>query len=51
MRMPIKFTKTPAQIHRMTPRLGENSAEILTEAGYSEAEIQALIASGVTNAG
>lgn len=48
VRMPMKFSKTPAQIRRMTPRLGENSAEILTEAGYSEAEIQALIASGVT---
>lgn len=38
-----KFSESPAGIHRMAPRLGEHSREVLREAGMSEAEIQAVI--------
>ncbi len=45
---PIRFSKTPSSIRRLQPRLGEQSAEILTEAGYSEAEIADLMAKKVS---
>ena len=41
---PIRFSETPSTIRRMPPRLGEQSAEILAEAGYSESEVEALFA-------
>ena len=40
-----KFSEDPPGIHRMAPRLGEHSYEILRELGYSEPEIDALVAS------
>ncbi len=43
----LNFSGTPTAIRLAAPRLGEHSAEILAEAGYSGAEIQALRASGV----
>jgi crotonobetainyl-CoA:carnitine CoA-transferase CaiB-like acyl-CoA transferase len=33
------------------PRLGEHSEEILREAGYSEAELAALVAAGIAGNG
>jgi crotonobetainyl-CoA:carnitine CoA-transferase CaiB-like acyl-CoA transferase len=38
-----KFSESPAGIHRMAPRLGEHSREVLREAGLSDAEIQAAV--------
>jgi crotonobetainyl-CoA:carnitine CoA-transferase CaiB-like acyl-CoA transferase len=43
-----RFGKTPPAIERLPPRLGEHSVEILREAGFSDAEIQAMLASGAT---
>lgn len=43
---PIKLSLTPVSYRRPPPLLGEHSREILLEAGYVEAEIEALVASG-----
>jgi crotonobetainyl-CoA:carnitine CoA-transferase CaiB-like acyl-CoA transferase len=50
MGVPSRWSESPPEIRRPAPRLGEHSAEILREAGYSEAEIDAMQASGVTSA-
>ena len=39
---PIKFSETPGQVERAAPLLGEHSREVLTQLGYSGAEIDAL---------
>jgi crotonobetainyl-CoA:carnitine CoA-transferase CaiB-like acyl-CoA transferase len=46
-RPPTKFAKTPANIRRLAPRLGEHSAELLREIGYDEAAIRDLAGRGV----
>ena len=48
--IPAAYSRTPASIRRLPPRLGEHSVEILREAGLSPAEIDALLASGATRA-
>lgn len=48
MATPSAWSRTPPGALRPAPRLGEHSAEILREAGYAEADIEAMIASGVT---
>ena len=47
MRNAARFEKTPAAIRRGAPALGEQSDEILAEAGYTPAEIAGLRADGV----
>ncbi len=44
---PIKFSRTPGGTRRPPPRFAEHGTEILTQHGYTEAEIDALTASGV----
>jgi crotonobetainyl-CoA:carnitine CoA-transferase CaiB-like acyl-CoA transferase len=48
MSLPGTWSGTPPGKLRPAPRLGEHSAEILREAGYTAAEINAMIASRVT---
>ena len=50
-RAAARFSRTPAEIRRGAPALGEHTREILGELGYSAAEIAALRADGVINAG
>jgi crotonobetainyl-CoA:carnitine CoA-transferase CaiB-like acyl-CoA transferase len=44
--LPIKFSATPGGPRWGAPLLGQHSREILGEHGYSEAEIEALLAEG-----
>ena len=46
--IPATYSKTPGDIRRLQPRLGEHSVEVLREAGISQAEIDAMLASGAT---
>jgi crotonobetainyl-CoA:carnitine CoA-transferase CaiB-like acyl-CoA transferase len=49
--IPVTFSETPGDILRHPPALGEHSAEVLKDAGYSAEEIAALAATGVTRLG
>jgi crotonobetainyl-CoA:carnitine CoA-transferase CaiB-like acyl-CoA transferase len=44
---PVTLSRTPAQLARATPALGEHTSEILNELGYSEAQQHALRDKGV----
>src|ERR1700733_6270743 len=44
----VRFGGDGAATSRLQPRLGEHSIEVLREAGLSESEIKALLASGAT---
>ena len=46
--VPTTWTDSQPTPGRAAPQLGEHSAEILKELGYSDAEISSLIAQGVT---
>ena len=48
MRTPTNWSESQPGKPRPAPRLGEHSAEVLREAGYSEAEITELAEKGVT---
>ena len=43
---PIKVSDTPCSVTRHAPSLGEHTREVLAEHGYTEAQIDALIAGG-----
>jgi formyl-CoA transferase len=44
---PMRLSETPPQMVRAGPLLGEHSAEVLAEVGYSPEEIQQLATAGV----
>ena len=51
MSPPVRYSRTPAAIRRLAPRLGEHSRDILqTVIGYDAARIEALVAGGVVKA-
>ena len=43
---PVKFSETPASIRSAAPVLGQHSREVLSEAGYDAAAIDAMITAG-----
>lgn len=44
--LPIKFSETPGGITRPAPLLGQHSREVLSEAGYDDKAIDAMLNSG-----
>jgi crotonobetainyl-CoA:carnitine CoA-transferase CaiB-like acyl-CoA transferase len=49
-RVSARWSETSAEPQRLAPRLGEHSAEILQEAGFSTDEVAAMMRDGVTRA-
>lgn len=47
IRPPTRFGRTPAELARFAPTLGEHTAQVLAEAGMNDAEIAGLFESGV----
>ena len=45
--IPVKLSETPGAVDRAAPLLGQHTAEILTELGYSRAEQRELEARGI----
>jgi crotonobetainyl-CoA:carnitine CoA-transferase CaiB-like acyl-CoA transferase len=43
----IQMSRTPSSVRRGPPRFGDANREVLGEAGYSAAEIEALVAQGI----
>jgi formyl-CoA transferase len=50
MRVSATWSETAAEPSRLAPRLNQDGAEILREAGYDDDEIAALVRDGVTTA-
>ncbi|MNU06868.1 Succinyl-CoA:(R)-benzylsuccinate CoA-transferase subunit BbsE [compost metagenome] len=48
MAIPSQWSKSQPQVSRQAPRLGEHSAEVLAEAGYSADDIRKLAQEGAT---
>jgi crotonobetainyl-CoA:carnitine CoA-transferase CaiB-like acyl-CoA transferase len=44
--LPVKMSRTPGDPTRAAPAFGEHTEEVLAEAGYSDAEVAAMLASG-----
>ena len=47
----IRFSKTPSTVARGAPLAGEHTRDVLREAGYDDARIEALLKSGALSAG
>ncbi len=46
MQPPYRLSKTPAEIRTMPPRFGQHTADVLGELGYSDTQIEAMLAAG-----
>ena len=44
--LPIKFSETPGGVRRAAPVFGQDTAEVLHENGFSDADIEKMIADG-----
>jgi crotonobetainyl-CoA:carnitine CoA-transferase CaiB-like acyl-CoA transferase len=44
--LPLRFSDTRTSVHRLQPKFGEHSGDILREAGYSDSEVHSLFESG-----
>ena len=47
--IPVKLSATPGTIRHRGPALGEHTRDILGEHGYTDAEVDALVDSGVVH--
>jgi crotonobetainyl-CoA:carnitine CoA-transferase CaiB-like acyl-CoA transferase len=45
--MPVDLSETPGQFRHRAPQLGEHTDAVLTELGYTAADIENLRAKGV----
>ena len=45
--VPVKLSETPGAVDRAAPLLGQHTDEILTELGYTAAELRALRDRGI----
>jgi crotonobetainyl-CoA:carnitine CoA-transferase CaiB-like acyl-CoA transferase len=50
MKVPSEWSETVPEYRRHAPRFGEHTREVLREAGYDDAAIESLIASGAARA-
>jgi crotonobetainyl-CoA:carnitine CoA-transferase CaiB-like acyl-CoA transferase len=48
---PVRMSRTPGGARAAPPRFGQDTRAVLAEAGYSAAEIEALVAEGIALAG
>jgi crotonobetainyl-CoA:carnitine CoA-transferase CaiB-like acyl-CoA transferase len=46
LRSPMNFSRTPARFRRRAPNLGEHTAEILAEAGFTPEQVDGYLATG-----
>ena len=46
---PVKLSATPAQVNRRAPHLGEHTAEVLREAGFTDAMVVELMGNGLSS--
>ena len=44
--LPVKFSATPGRLTKAAPRLGNDTVEVLRQAGYQAAEIDAMLKEG-----
>ena len=41
-RNPLRLSDAPFEIHRLAPRLGEHTRELMRDVGYGDDDIEAL---------